>query len=449
MKITDYLRSAQGSINRQPGRTILTVTALALSALIVISLSAVSLGLNNAAQRTLAPDASMSTVIVTPTHTAASAGVLGGAQEVSQGSDKLTDPMLADFVKLPHVVSAIPLAEIWEFKTFQLSGGSATFVAQTAGAPADLARTRPLAAGMYYADDATNQVVLGYGYARELGASADKLVGRQIDITTQNGYIGAGANLLPPTATAAQAQNYANHGTILHATVVGVLKPGLDESRMYVPLSWARQIRMLRSLEATSKGVAEKHVDQIDRDGYSSFLVQADSPQNIQPIVAEANRQGVGSLSAVDELKKLGQFTTILWVGLGAIAVVTLLAGSLGIVNTMLSAVAEQRSVIGVWRALGAKRGVIARLYLLQAALLGLFGGAIGAGLSYVVVWLADGALRTTLQAQNLPVTSVTVLPLWLALTGVGITVVFAMLAGVYPAWRAARQDIVQVLRGD
>lgn len=449
MRITDYLRSTQASINRQPGRTILTVTALALSALIVISLSAVSLGLNNAARQTLAPDASMSTVVVTPTHTAASAGIFGGAQEVSQGSDTLTNAMLDDFAKLPHVISAVPLAEIWEFKTFQLSGGSATFVAQAAGAPADLERTRPLAAGTYYANDATNQVVLGYGYARELGASADKLIGKQIDITTQNGYVGAGAALLPPTASASDRQDFANHGTILHATVVGVLKPGVDESRMYVPLNWARQVRTLRSLEASGHSVTEKRVDQVERDGYSSILVQADTPQNIQPIVAEANRLGVGALSAIDELKKLSQFTTILWVGLGAIALVTLLAGSLGIVNTMLSAVAEQRTTIGVWRAVGARRSMIARLYLLQAALLGLFGGLIGAAFSYGVVWLTDGALRTALQAQNLPVTSVTTLPLWLAGAGVGVTIVFAMLAGVYPAWRAARQDIVQVIRGD
>jgi ABC-type antimicrobial peptide transport system permease subunit len=357
--------------------------------------------------------------------------------------------MLGDFSKLPHVISTVPLAEVWEFKTFQLAGGSGTFVAQAAGAPADLGRTRPLAAGAYYADNSTNQVVLGYGYARELGASADKLVGKQIDITTQNGYIGAGANLLAPTATAAQAQDYANHGAILHATVVGVLKPGLDESRMYLPLGWARQIRTLRSLEVTTKGVTEKHVDQIDRDGYSSFLVQADSPQDIQPIVAEASHLGVGALSAIDELNKLAQFATILWIGLGAIALVTLLAGSLGIVNTMLSAVAEQRSSIGVWRAVGAKRGLIARLYLLQAALLGLFGGLIGTGLSYGVVWLTDGALRAALQAQNLPVTSVTSLPLWLALSGICVTVLFSMAAGLYPAWRAARQDIVQVIRGD
>jgi ABC-type antimicrobial peptide transport system permease subunit len=447
MRITDYLRSAQASINRQPGRAVLTVTALSLSALIVMSLTAVSLGIHDAARQTLAPDSSMSTVVVTPTHAAASAGLFGGAQEVSQGSDKLTTDMLTDFTKLPHVVSAVPLAEVWEFKTFQLSGGSGTFVAQAAGAPADLARTRPLSAGAYYADEAKNQVVLGYGYARELGARPDQLIGKQIDITTQNGYIGTGADILLPTASAKQAEDYANRGTILHATVVGVLKPGLDESRMYLPLQWARQIRTLRSYQTDQGRLTEKRVDQIDRDGYSSILVQADSPQNIQPIINKAREEGVGALSAVDELKKLEQFATVIWIGLGAIALVTLLVGALGIVNTMLSAVAEQRYTIGIWRAHGASRGLISRLYLLQALLLGLFGGVIGALGSWGVVMFTDKALDIALQAQHLPVTTVTVFPLWLALAGVGVTMLFAMLAGAYPARRAARQEIVQILR--
>jgi ABC-type antimicrobial peptide transport system permease subunit len=421
--------------------------ALSLSALIVMSLTAVSLGIHDAARQTLAPAASMSTVVVTPTHTAASASIFGGAQEVSQGNDKLTSTMLTDFAHLPHVILAVPLAEVWEFKTFQLSGGSATFVAQAAGAPAALGSTRPLAAGAYYADNATNQVVLGYGYARELGASAAQLVGKKIDITTQNGYIGVSADILLPTATARQAQDYAAHGTTLHATVVGVLKPGIDESRMYLPFEWARQIRTLRSYLVDQTKLTEKRVDQIDRDGYSSILVQADSPQHIQPIVTEAHNLGIGALSAVDELKKLEQFATILWIGLGAVALVTLLAGSLGIVNTMLSAVAEQRYSIGIWRATGASRGLIARLYLLQAFILGLFGGLLGALGSWAVVILTDKALGAALQAQHLPVATVATFPLWLAGAGIGLTVLFAMLAGVYPARRAARQDIVEILR--
>lgn len=448
MRIIDYARTSLSAIATQRGRSVLTITAMAMSALIVMSLTAVSLGLSNAARSTLAPDASMSTVVITPTRTAATANIFGGAQEVSQNNNVLTDDMLSTFAHLPHVDSAFPLAEIWEFKTFQMSGGSATFVAQAAGAPRAIAQTHPLIAGSYYADDATNQVVLGYGYARELGGNAGQLLGKQVVITTQNGYVGVGAAILPLNATAAQAQDYANQGTILRATVVGVLKPGIDESRMYVPLGWARQVRTLRSYALDTSGHSyEKQVDQIARDGYSSILVQADSPQNVPIIVQQAKQLGVGALSAVDQLKKIGQFAAVIWVGLGAIAIVTLLAGSLGIVNTMLSAVAEQRYIIGIWRACGATRGLIARLYMLQAATLGFIAGTIGALCSYGIVQLADGALRTMLQAQNLPATTVAAFPLWLALAGIGLTIGFAVLAGVYPARRAAQQSIAQILQ--
>src|SRR6185503_14327593 len=133
MRLGDYLRTAGKAFSRQPGRTFLTVTAMAISATILMTLAAISLGLGGAARTTLTPDDSMGAVVVTPTRTAATAGLFGGAQEVSQGDDKLTDDTLAKIRQTPHVATAAPLAEIWEFKSFRIEGSEKTFVSQAAG----------------------------------------------------------------------------------------------------------------------------------------------------------------------------------------------------------------------------------------------------------------------------------------------------------------------------
>lgn len=447
MRFADYMRATFSSFSRQPGRTFLTVTAMAISATILMTLAAISLGLNDAARSTLTPDDSMNAVVVTPTRTAATAGLFGGAQEVSQGDDKLTDDTLAKLRQTPHVASATALAEIWEFKSFRVDGSEKSFVAQAAGVE-NLARG--LAAGRTIAPTADHEVVLGYGYAKELGLDPSALVGKKVSITTQNGYIGDGAAILKPGANLQDIKDYANQPTTLSATVVGVLKEGIDESRMYVPLAWARDVRTHRTNDVTQAGeLYEKRDDQIAKDGYSSILVQADAPENVPAIVAGVDAMGLGALSTADQLQKLMQFATVIWVGLGAIALVTLLAGALGIVNTMLTAVAEQRYAIGVWRAVGATKGVITRMFMMQAFVMGLFGGAIGAGLSYAAVVVTNDQLRQLLQAQHVAVVNVASLPWWLIAAGVGITVVFAVIAGLYPALRAAKQDPARALSGD
>lgn len=451
MRFSDSLRTARKSFSRQPGRTLLTVTAMAISATILMALASISLGLSQAATATLTPDANMNTVVVTPTRTADTASVFGGAQEVSQGQDVLTDATLGTLRTTPHVVSATPVAEVWELKSFQIQGSDKTFVAQAAGVQSNQATNRPVAAGMYFGpDSADHSVVLGYGYARELGLAPAALIGKTISITTQNGYVGDGADIPQPTWNLQQLKDYANHATILQATVVGVLKQGTDDSRIYLPMNWARAIRTQRSVSADATGrTHEQQTDQIAKDGYSSILVQTDAPANVQSVVDAASKLGVGAISTLSQLKKIMQFAAVIWVGLGAIALVTLLAGALGIANTMLTAVAEQRYAIGVWRACGATKGVVGRMFIMQAALMGFFGGVIGAGLSFLLAHIANDQLARILTAQNLAVVPVAAMPWWLMALGVGVTMVFAVLAGAYPAWRAASQEPSRALSGE
>lgn len=443
MRSGDYFRVAFTSLGRQAGRTSLTVVAMAISATIVITLAAISFGLGDAARTTLTPDAAMANVVVTPARTAATANIFGGAQEVSKGDDKLTDDVLRTLSTTPHVLAATPVTEIWELKSFRVSGAETDFVSQTAGVT-ELAAT--LVAGRTFAAPGSREVVVGAGYAKELGLEPAQLVGKQITFTTQNGYIGDGAAILPPTATLQQAKDYANRPTSLTATIVGVLAPNQEESRLFIPMGWAHDIRTHRTQNANG---SEQREDQIAKDGYSSIVLRADSPAHVESVVEAVGDLGFGAISTLSQLKKIMQFSTVIWAGLGAIAVVTLLAGALGIVNTMLTAVAEQRYAIAVWRASGATKGLIARLFTLQALLMGVFGGAIGAGLSYFAVSAANQQLRSLLEAQHVPVIDVAVLPWWLVAAGVAVTALFAVLAGLYPAWRAARQDPSIALAGN
>lgn len=103
--------------------------------------------------------------------------------------------------------------------------------------------------------------------------------------------------------------------------------------------------------------------------------------------------------------------------------------------------VSEQRYIIGVWRAVGARRKTIVRMFLVQAAMLGFIGGILGVGLAYVITHYVNEYAATLLRAQGLVVSEIAALSPSLGLMAVLLTTIFAMIAGFYPAKRAARQD--------
>lgn len=115
---------------------------------------------------------------------------------------------------------------------------------------------------------------------------------------------------------------------------------------------------------------------------------------------------------------------------------VTTLAGAVGIANVMLLSVLERMSEIGLRRALGARPRNIGAQFLGESALVGALGGVVGGTCGLLVTVAVAGAQQWT------PVIDLRVVA---AAPAAGVLV--GMLAGLFPAWRAARIEPVTALR--
>ena len=146
--------------------------------------------------------------------------------------------------------------------------------------------------------------------------------------------------------------------------------------------------------------------------------------------------QDVAVASPVDALTARADATAAfqgLFLGLGAVA---LLVGGIGIANVMVISVLERRGEIGLRRALGARRAHIAAQFVTEAALLAASGGAAGAVL---------GGFTTTVYAAERHWNAV--VPLTVLLAAVALALAIGVLAGLYPALRAARLAPAEALR--
>lgn len=114
----------------------------------------------------------------------------------------------------------------------------------------------------------------------------------------------------------------------------------------------------------------------------------------------------------------------------------SLFVGGIGIMNIMFVSVAERTREIGIRKAIGAKRRTILLQFLIEAASICLIGGVIALAIAWPLTLLMGKIMPATL---SLPIVSVALF----------VALVTGVLAGFFPAWRAARMNPVDALRNE
>ena len=141
--------------------------------------------------------------------------------------------------------------------------------------------------------------------------------------------------------------------------------------------------------------------------------------------------------SAEELIERMQRHSRLFTILLGVVGGISLLVGGIGVMNVMLVSVAERRREIGIRRALGARRMDIQSQFLIESVILsmlgGVFGVALGVGATYALCHFTGWTFGISAMAAGL---------------GIGVSGSAGVFFGYYPAWQAARLDLVAALRG-
>lgn len=113
-------------------------------------------------------------------------------------------------------------------------------------------------------------------------------------------------------------------------------------------------------------------------DNYLRLHVQVDKAENVTAVRDSISKLGLDAVSPLEEIKTISDNFLVVEIGLGLISLIILFVAGLMIANTFLSAVSERKHDIGLFRALGATRSDIRKLFLAEASVIGLIGGICG-----------------------------------------------------------------------
>lgn len=419
LTLTDTLQSAVRNLGRRPVRNILTAGGVLIGIVTLVAMVSFGVGVQREVQRNF-ETIGLENLFVMPQFEDSD-----GFDPFAQPDPKvpLTPDVVSQITGIANVVKVTPSLSLPSGMDITLSKGSESIPVRIINGSQIPFRFGPpgrsdLLAGSDIGSRDSGAVLVA-GLADQLlkeDETYDALIGQQIVLTLT----------LPRGETA-------DFVTVITGIQDGFATRSLDvglEERIAMRAWWFND------------------PDFLVRDGYDQLIVQAIDLQAVPAITAaiEELDLDVQSLEAI--LDVANQVLALLQALLGSVGALALLVAALGVANTMMMAIYERTREIGVLKALGASAAEIRRLFTLEAGMIGLIGGFLGliagALLGQLVDWIAH---RYLISEGVTGVGALSIVPWWLALGALLFAFLIGILAGLYPAARAARLDPVTALR--
>lgn len=188
----------------------------------------------------------------------------------------------------------------------------------------------------------------------------------------------------------------------------------------------------------------------LETDGYATAVVHTEGINDASRVAKEVESMGFDSATLQTFLDQANRIFTVLQVMLSSVGLLALLVASIGIVNTMIMAIYERTREIGILKAIGSSNGDVLRMFMFEAGMIGLLGGIVGV----ICGWLLGLALNAFIpeyfkgQGVPLPAGSAFFVVTWELVAGALVfSTLVGIIAGLYPAFRAARLDPLAALR--
>lgn len=252
-------------------------------------------------------------------------------------------------------------------------------------------------AGRYFSGDADRGVVVGFAIAKQFGLQSG-------DTFTVRGHA---------------------------VPVIGVLRETgtKDDVAAFVPLPLAQQIYKV------ADKVSFIAVEVTDLDRIEAVRLRIEEVANVAVV---SDKQLLSSILSI---------VGTVGAAMQAVAAVGVLAAAFGVVNTLLTAVYERRREIGILQAVGSTRRTLFASFMLESGLYGLIGGLLGLAIGLLCAHFFGPYLTDNTFTASLRQTPAVSLGAQTLVATLGLSIGLALIAGLYPAYRASRLSPVEAMR--
>ncbi|HEY5174692.1 MAG TPA: FtsX-like permease family protein [Terriglobales bacterium] len=460
MKGYDLFELAVRNLRQSKLRNGLTTVGISVGVASLVAMLSLGVGLQQLATRRLAGSGMFDTVFVTSKQ-----DFRGFDREDDQKTEHpenapvLDEPARGAMTHLQYVTEVEPEIRVMG----EIVSGGQTHFGFVTGLPMSARENEAFdnLQGKFFSGPSAEEVILLGDFAKEIDPKNPKeLIGQEVTLR-----YGERQALAPDSESAGRPQltgtpsggNNSTSGddfgfSVVRKTqklkVVGIIEEEpyggmrtVSRGRIFLPVDLTEKLNMAQftDMRSSLRGGGGKT--------YMTLTVRVKDPGKVAQVQDAINKMGFRTFSVLDATKSLRRFFTVLDLFLGIFGSLALAVATLAIINTLVMAVLERRREIGVMKAIGASDRDVKRLFFAEAGAMGFFGGLLGIALGFAIGKAINVGTGIYLHRHQLPSEAVWILPPWLIGAAIVFSIVVSLLAGLYPASRAAKLDPVQTLK--
>ncbi|HHV28830.1 ABC transporter permease [Acetivibrio mesophilus] len=461
MKISDVLGMSLKNLLRRKTRTLLTLIGVLIGTTSIAVMMSIGVGMDRTFENQLSRMGSLHTITVNSYYFPEN----GGFAE----QKNLDDKVIKEFEQIEGVEAVMP-----QLRAF-LKFASGRYVAHVDLIGIDSSKMEAfdfeISEGRLLNGDDKGAIVFGsqvpyfFYNPRAVGNSGMIMFGDNGEPPPVNVL----EDKLIMTFDMSYGESYANQpGNVRRKTYkaqgVGILKESGEYSySAFINIDYLKKLMQDNEREekriAASQGGSEGSIvyynTSYSRGGsssrntsYETVLVKVTDVNKVEEVQNKIKEMGFGAYSLADARNEMKKTLAVVQAILGAIGAISLLVASLGITNTMYMSIYERTREIGIFKVLGCYLKDIRGMFLIEAALIGFFGGAIGIGVSYTISAIINTiAVRVMMDMGE--GASISVIPLWLALAAVAVAVLVGLIAGYFPSKRAMKLSALEAIKNE
>lgn len=459
MKLYDLVELAGRNLREAKLRNSLTTLGISVGVASLVAMVSLGVGLQRLATRQLGRSGLFDSVIVTPRAEVRGNRPRGEEALATTPSRQLDDAARKAFTQIPGVLEAYPeFRVIGEFHFGDPASASEPKFGMVTGLPSSARRGEAfddLQGNFFSSSQAPEAIILSefgrelLGLPNELRQADQKLTADQAkqllghEITLQYAERQAAQ---APKGSAADQTNFSVVSKQQKLKIVGIISTEPNggmrgNARVFLPMDFAESLNMIQPTD----------LRQVMRPGegktYIALVVRVDKSIHVQGVEDAIKQEGFNTFSILDASRNITRFFAVLDAFLGVFGSLALAVASLGIINTLAMAILERRREIGIMKAIGASNGDVKSVFFSEAGVMGLVGGGLGVTIGWLIGKAINFGVNIYMERRQFPPETFWYVPWWLVAAAIGVSVFVSLLAGLYPAARAARLDPVQALR--
>ncbi|MBR3772736.1 MAG: ABC transporter permease [Clostridium sp.] len=462
MRISDLIKMGLRNLGRRKARTALTVIGVVIGTISIVVMVSLGIGLNKSYEQSMMQYGSITTLSIYQNGWVEDEE--GNYQEQNQG-DLMNDKFCETLRQMDHVKYVTPVYDGsitlygngWECSR---SVRAIDFGVLDAMNPPEITQ------GSYECVSGTHTMLMGKeGFWNRVRPKTGKEVTSDIDFSKEKfSFIFENIRYMCEEGMSEGMSDGGTESTPKKSKKITIKKEmipeyGLVEDQnaydyyynVTMDVAYFKEVyeRQAKMLKPKQRKQALKNIER-----FSAITVIVDNADHVEEVSDKIREYGAQAEGIGNYLQQVKSEARIIELVLGGIGAVSMLVSAISIANTMIMSIYERTKEIGIMKVLGCVVTDIKKLFLLEAGTIGLIGGGLGLGLSYLISYIinryAAPAFNQTMgMGMEEGSLQLSVIPIWLSLVALLFAFFVGVISGYLPARRATKISAIEAMKSE